>query len=104
MKWRFEAPASIALRAGEEIKVHYTARNLSDETITGQAHFNVTPFKVGSYFAKIECFCFQEQTLKPGETVEMPVIFFLDEAMDSDLNTREVAEITLSYTFFPLSS
>ena len=104
MQWRFEAPAPIELRAGEEIKVHYTASNLSDETITGQAHFNVTPFKVGSYFAKIECFCFQEQTLKPGETVEMPVIFFLDEAMDSDMNTREVAEVTLSYTFFPLSN
>ena len=68
----------------------------------GTSSYNVTPNKIGPYFMKIECFCFTEQTLQPGETVEMPVTFYLDPEMDVDINTRETPEITLSYTFFPV--
>ncbi|MBR0552492.1 cytochrome c oxidase assembly protein [Stakelama marina] len=82
----------------------YTATNNADHPVTGTATFNVTPARVGKYFTKIECFCFTEQTLAPGETVRMPVTFFVDPKILSDPDTRDVQEITLSYTFYPVDS
>ena len=77
----------------------YFAKNLSDEPIVGTATFNVTPAKAGQYFMKIDCFCFVEQLLKPGESMNMPVTFFIDPDIYKDENVKEVNEITLSYTF-----
>ena len=85
---------------GEQVTVFYEAFNPTGREITGVSTFNVTPLKIGEYFAKIDCFCFVEQTLKPGERVAMPVTFFVDPEMLKDPLTAEVRSITLSYTFF----
>jgi cytochrome c oxidase assembly protein subunit 11 len=101
LPWTFHpGQRNIKLRPGEEVLVHYEAANQGAVPITGTATFNVSPDTVGKYFNKIECFCFTEQTLKPGETVSMPVVFFVDPAMLDDPETAEVTTITLSYTFF----
>ena len=89
---------------GAQTKIFYRAQNLTARTITGQAAFNVTPDQVGKYFNKIQCFCFTEQTLKPGQTVDMPVVFFVDPKILKDDDTKDVHEITLSYTFYPVES
>lgn len=105
LKWHFKGPDKpISVAPGEEVLIYYTATNLADVPTTGTSTFNVTPFKAGSYFMKIDCFCFEEQTLQPGETVEMPVLFYLDPDIDKDVNTTEVPEITLSYTFFAVEN
>ena len=104
LSWIVETPTAADVLPGQEIKVNYIATNTTDIPITGTSSFNVTPNKVGPYFMKIECFCFTEQTLQPGERVEMPVIFYLDPEIDDDLNTQETPEITLSYTFFHVNT
>jgi cytochrome c oxidase assembly protein subunit 11 len=80
----------------------YTARNESRHAVTGQAVFNVTPSQAGRYFTKIQCFCFTEQTLAPGQEVQMPVTFYVDPAILDDPDARNISEITLSYTFYPV--
>jgi cytochrome c oxidase assembly protein subunit 11 len=89
---------------GDQQLAHYQATNLSGQSETGSAVFNVTPVSAGAYFNKIECFCFTEQTLKPGETAEFPVAFYVDPAIAEDPDTRSITEITLSYTFYPAAS
>lgn len=101
LPWRFQpAQRSVTLRVGEQGLAFYRAENRSDRPVTGRATFNVTPFKAGSYFVKIDCFCFTEQTLAPGEAVDMPVTFYVDPAIAEDPNLDDVKTITLSYTFF----
>ena len=101
LPWRFKpGQREIKLRIGENKLAFYSATNLSNEAISGSATFNVTPQKAGIYFNKIDCFCFQEQVLMPGETVEMPVTFFVDPDIENDKNLDDVRTITLSYTFF----
>jgi len=101
LPWYFKpVQKSVKVKIGEEALIFYRAVNNSDEEITGTAVFNVTPFKAGVYFNKIECFCFTEQTLKPGEQVDMPVTFYIDPEIAEDKHLDEVKEITLSYTFY----
>lgn len=101
MPWKFKPlQREVVLQVGEQRLAFYTATNTSDEPVLGSATFNVTPQKAGLYFSKIDCFCFEEQLLMPGETVEMPVTFFVDPDIEDDNNLDEVKTITLSYTFF----
>jgi cytochrome c oxidase assembly protein subunit 11 len=102
LPWRFEPEQlTVRVKPGEQTKIFYRAQNLSARTITGQAAYNVSPDQVGKYFKKIQCFCFTEQTLKAGQTVDMPVVFFVDPAIEKDPDTKDIDEITLSYTFYP---
>lgn len=105
LPWRF-APekAREVVTIGEREMAFYTARNLSARPVKGTATFNVTPVQAGKYFSKIQCFCFNEQVLKPGEEVRMPVVFFVDPKIMDDPAAREIDEITLSYTFYPVDS
>jgi cytochrome c oxidase assembly protein subunit 11 len=102
LEWRVKTPDAVKILPGEEVMITYIATNTTDKPVTGTSTFNVTPGKVGQYFMKIECFCFTEQTLQPGETAEMPVRFYLDQEIDDDINTKATPEITLSYNFFPV--
>lgn len=102
LPWTFKPEqVSQSLHVGETGLAFYAAQNLTDEPITGRATFNVQPAKAGRYFMKVECFCFTEQTLKPGEAVSMPVTYFIDPSIADDEGLDDVREITLSYTFFP---
>lgn len=88
------------LRIGETGLAFYRVRNLSDQPVTARATYNVTPHAAGQYFAKLECFCFQDRTLAPGEEAELPVVFFVDPELADDPDTVEISTVTLSYTFF----
>lgn len=98
--WQFTAAKPVTDKIGGVETVLFTARNLSNKAVTGQAVYNVTPELAGQYFNKIQCFCFTRQTLKPGESVEMPVTFFVDPAIDKDSDLRTIKNITLHYTFY----
>ncbi|CAN7171434.1 cytochrome c oxidase assembly protein [Devosia sp. LjRoot3] len=100
LNWTVKPAASITDQIGRVDTVNYIATNNSDKPLTGQAIFNVVPEKAGVYFNKIECFCFTEQTLAPGETVEMPIVFFVDPDIDENHELKTIKEITLSYTFY----
>ena len=101
LPWRF-VPQQHEMRVhlGQQELAVFTATNLSSHEVSGHATFNVTPYKIGRYFDKIQCFCFTEQHLEPGQTVDMPVVFFVDPALAADPHANEVDTITLSYTFF----
>ncbi len=103
--WSFEpVEREIELKIGETRLAYYKASNQSDEATTGTATFNVTPPSAGAYFNKIACFCFTKQTLQPGQSVDMPVSFFIDPEIVNDKDLDGVTAITLSYTFFPLKA
>ena len=105
LPWQFKPEkARETVTIGEREIAFYSAKNLSARAVTGTATFNVTPAKAGKYFSKIQCFCFTEQVLKPGEEVRMPVVFYVDPAILKDAEAREISEITLSYTFYPVDS
>lgn len=99
--WNFEPVArSMKIKIGATAQAHYQATSLADRPTTGRATFNVTPLQAGVYFDKVECFCFTDQTLKPGETADMPVVFYIDPDIANDPELKNVNTITLSYTMF----
>jgi cytochrome c oxidase assembly protein subunit 11 len=101
LPWYF-APGErvVTVKLGEERLAYYVGRNEATHTVTGVATYNVTPDKVGRYFHKTACFCFNEQTLTPGQDMQFPLSFWVDPAIATDPSTRDVHTITLSYTFF----
>jgi cytochrome c oxidase assembly protein subunit 11 len=102
LAWRFQPERpSDTVAIGARDMAFFSATNRGDRPLTGTATFNVTPAQAGKYFTKIQCFCFTEQTLKPGETVRMPVIFYVDPAILKDPDAADIDTITLSYTFYP---
>ena len=103
LPWKFEPEQTeIHIKIGQVVTVSYTVTNQSARTTTGQAAYNVAPLTVGAYFQKINCFCFTEQTLAPGEKREMPVVFYVDPSIVKDSDNDGLNTITLSYTFYPL--
>ncbi|MEZ5709515.1 MAG: cytochrome c oxidase assembly protein [Blastomonas sp.] len=103
LPWSFKPEQNVdKVSIGAKDMAIFLAKNLSDKPVTGTASFNVTPVQAGPYFNKIQCFCFTEQTLQPGEEVRMPVLYFVDPAILDDPDAFDVEEITLSYTFYPL--
>src|SRR5215475_3361352 len=105
MPWRFEpVQPTLDVKIGENALAFYRATNLSDHRLTGMATFNVTPEPAGGFFNKIQCFCFTEQVLEPGQSVEMPVSFFIDPEIVKDRDGRSISLIVLSYTFYPVEA
>ena len=103
LPWKFEPEQTeIEIRIGEVVTVYYTVTNQSARTTTGQAAYNVAPLTVGKYFQKINCFCFTEQTMAPGEVRQMPVVFYVDPSVVEDSDNDGLNTITLSYTFYPV--
>lgn len=101
MPWDFKpTQKEMRVHLGENALATYTAYNPTDHAITGQATYNIAPYELGGYFTKVACFCFTEQTLQPGETVTMPVTFFVDPELADDVDYGDTKVITLSYTFF----
>jgi cytochrome c oxidase assembly protein subunit 11 len=101
--WEFkpERPTDTVSIGARDMSI-YLAKNLSDKPVTGMATFNVSPAQAGQYFNKVQCFCFVEQTLQPGEQVRMPVLYYVDPKIMTDPDTKDIEEITLSYTFYPV--
>lgn len=105
LPWAFRPEKPLQqVQIGERNMAFFIAQNLTNRPITGRATFNVQPDQAGGYFKKIECFCFTEQTLQPGERVRMPVIFFVDPELRKDSDSKDIQQITLSYTFYPVDS
>jgi cytochrome c oxidase assembly protein subunit 11 len=103
LPWTFEPmQSSLEVKVGENTLAFYKATNNSDKPTTGTAVFNVTPDSVGSHFNKVQCFCFTEQRLEAGQSIEMAVSFFVDPAFVTDEETKNLSELTLSYAFYPL--
>ena len=103
LNWEFAAVEPVkVVRLGESAMGVYRVTNRSDRAVVGTATFNVTPDQAGGFFNKLECFCFTEQRLEPGQTVDMPVSFFVDPAMAKDTDGAHIRYITLSYTFYPV--
>jgi len=101
LPWSFKPDVPyVDVKVGESTLAYYKVTNTSDRPVTGIATFNVTPIKAAPYFTKTECFCFTEQTLQPGQTVDFPVIFYVDSLIDEEKRIDDVKNITLSYTFF----
>ncbi len=104
LPWRFEpVQATMTVRLGENLMAYYRATNTSDRPIAATAAYNIAPGIAASYFNKIDCFCFTEQVLQPGESAELPLNFFIDPAMVRDKDARGVTHITVSYTFYPVA-
>jgi len=103
MPWEFypEHPTDTVEIGARDLAI-FVAKNLSDKPVTGSAVFNVTPTQAGAYFTKIQCFCFTQQTLQPGQEVRMPVIYYVDPKILDDPDNKDTQEITLSYTFNPV--
>ena len=102
LPWDFRTKqTSQVAKIGETKVAFFEVTNRSDKPITGRAVFNVVPEQAGPYFQKLDCFCFSDQTIQPGETVDMPVLYFVDPKYASDFETRNKPEVTLSYTFYP---
>jgi cytochrome c oxidase assembly protein subunit 11 len=105
MPWSFKPEQrDVTVKLGQKGLAAYHAHNPLSEPVAGTAVYNVTPLKVGKYFHKIQCFCFSEQILAPGQDMSMPVLFFVDPALDEDPDMRDVKTITLSYTFYRTES
>jgi cytochrome c oxidase assembly protein subunit 11 len=103
MPWTFRPmQREMEIRIGETGLAFYEASNPTDRPVAGSASYNVAPFKAGGFFVKIDCFCFEEQVLQPGESVQMPVTFYVDPELVSDRDARHVDRITLSYTFYEI--
>jgi cytochrome c oxidase assembly protein subunit 11 len=101
LPWRFVPDqGAVTVHLGEQKLVYFTAENLSNQSIVGHATFNVTPLRSGIYFNKIQCFCFTEERLDAHQKVEMPVVFYVDPAFGKDPDMRDIAQLTLGYTFF----
>ena len=102
LNWRFQPKQTVMrVKIGEQNMAYFEATNLGTHENTGSAVYNVSPTIAGAYFDKIQCFCFTKQTIKPGENVEFPVVFFVDPDILKDTDGKGVDEITLSYTFYP---
>ena len=101
LNWDFRPAKSIEPKIGETVQVNFAVTNRSPRPTTGTAVFNVTPMEAGAYFNKVECFCFTETTLQPGQTLEMPVVFFIDPDVTTAEETKSIRNLTLSYTFYP---
>jgi cytochrome c oxidase assembly protein subunit 11 len=105
MPWTFRpSQVSQEIRIGATGLAFYKVTNFGKTAITGRASYNVVPEQAGPYFQKLECFCFNDQTIQPGQTVEFPVVYFIDPEYATDFETKGKPEVTLSYTFFPVES
>lgn len=103
MPWQFYPEhRTDTVTIGRKDMAIFIAKNMSDKAVTGTASFNVTPLQAGAYFTKIQCFCFTQQTLQPGQEVRMPVLYYVDPKILDDPDNKDTQQITLSYTFYPV--